>query len=127
MNNNITVPISIGELWDKYSILLIKEKKIIDKIKLNKVKLEIQYLDEIMSKYSFLDNHLFLNLKKINETLWDLEDKIRIKENLKLFDTEFIELARSIYKTNDQRAIIKNEINIVNNSIINEVKEYVDY
>jgi len=123
----INVPVSIGELWDKYTILLIKKEKVKDEKKIIYVLNEIEYLDKLMICYSYKDNNLFLNLQKINLELWDIEDKLRIKEKENIFDNEFIELARSVYYTNDKRAEIKKEINILFNSQIHEVKYYVDY
>ena len=124
---SIKVPISIGELWDKYSILLIKKDKIIDENKLKHVCIEINYLDELMNNYSYKEDELFFNLKDINEKLWDIEDKLRIKELKKDFDEEFIKLARAVYYTNDKRSVIKTEINKKYNSNIYEVKNYVNY
>ena len=124
---SVSIPISIGELWDKYSILLIKREKIINKEKQNIVKHEIELLDSLMNNYSYTDNKFFINLKSVNEKLWEIEDKIRIKEKNHSFDLEFIELARSVYFTNDKRAEIKNAINKTYNSNICEVKEYANY
>lgn len=124
---SVSVPVSIGELWDKYTILLIKTEKIIDIRKLALVKKEITSLQGFMDNYAFQENHFYIELKKINEKLWDIEDKLRIKEADKKFDNEFISLARAVYYTNDERANIKNHINIHYNSTICEVKEYVDY
>ena len=124
---NVTIPVSIGELWDKYTILLIKQNKVTDKIKLNHVNNELKYLNTFMEKYHYKDNKLFIQLKSINEKLWDIEDSIRLKEKKKIFDDEFIELARSVYYTNDERGDIKKEINILFNSVIHEVKNYEKY
>ncbi len=121
------INVSIGELWDKYTILLIKREKISDEVKLEKINNEIKFLDKNMKKYSYQNNELFLELESINKQLWEIEDKIRIKESLELFDYEFIQLARKVYITNDNRAFIKNEINKKFNSDIYEVKEYVEY
>jgi len=124
---SVNVPVSIGELWDKYTILLIKKEKIKDEKKRIHVLNEIEYLTSFMNCYSYKDNNLFLNLQKVNLELWDIEDKLRIKEKENVFDNEFIELARSVYYTNDKRAEIKKEINILFNSQIHEVKDYIDY
>ena len=124
---SLLIPISIGELWDKYSILLIKKKKIKDKYKIIQINLEIEFLNEIIKKYSYEEDSLFLKLIKINEELWEIEDKLRIKENIKSFDDEFIKLARLVYYTNDNRADIKKQINIKFNSIITEIKDYIIY
>jgi len=74
------IPVSIGELWDKYTILLIKKEKIVDKEKLGFVNVELTYLDEFIKNYTYMDNPLFCELKHINNKLWDIEDRLRIKE-----------------------------------------------
>ena len=123
------VHVSIGELIDKFTILLIKQSKINNQEKLDKVSTEIDYLkndvENIKNKYEI--NELFDNLKNINTKLWNIEDNIRIKEKNQEFDSEFIELARSVYFTNDERAHIKNEINKKTESNIFEVKSYENY
>jgi len=124
---SVNVPISIGELWDKYTILLIKKEKVKDEKKIIYILNEIENLETLMTLFSFKNNNLFLNLQKVNLELWDIEDKLRIKEKENIFDNEFIELARSVYYTNDKRAEIKKEINILFNSQFYEVKDYVDY
>lgn len=121
------IHISVGELWDKYTILLIKEKKIKNKEKLELIKLELKLLDENMNKYNYKTNNMFLELQFINEKLWDIEDNIRIKESKKEFDDIFIELARNVYITNDKRAQCKNSINESLGSSIKEVKAYAKY
>jgi hypothetical protein len=124
---NAYICVSIGELWDKYTILLIKKNKVKDQNKLKYIETEINYLQNEMNKYLYEKNKLFLELQNINETLWDIEDKLRIKESSKTFDNEFIELARQVYYTNDKRAEIKNQINIEFNSSIYEIKNYINY
>ena len=124
---SVHIPVSIGELWDKQTILLIKQNKVTDKIKLNHVNNELKYLNTFMEKYDYKDNKLFIQLKSINEKLWDVEDIIRLKEKKKNFDDEFIELARAVYYTNDERGDIKKEINVLFNSVIHEVKNYEKY
>ena len=114
-------------MWDKYTILLIKKQKIDNKDKLKSVDLELELLNAKMNKYKFYDNPLFLELKVINETLWEIEDSIRIKELNKEFDSIFINLARNVYITNDKRCECKNKINDFYGSSIQEIKEYVDY
>ena len=121
------VKISIGELWDKYSILLIKKKYINDSISLKMIDLELNFLNTNMEKYSYINNKMFIDLKKINEQLWIIEDKIRKKELNKEFDNEFIKLARNVYIINDKRAICKKNIDIFFGSSIQEVKLYVKY
>jgi hypothetical protein len=124
---SLSIPISIGELWDKYTILLIKKEKIKDENKLIHINLEINKLDDIINNYSYKENNLFINLININKKLWDIEDKLRVKEKEKKFDNEFIELARSVYYNNDKRAEIKKEINNNFNSLIHEIKDYIKY
>lgn len=120
----ISAPISIGELFDKISILEIKKKKISGN-KLDNIKKEYLLLNQILEEINInLDNKLFQDLKKVNQILWNLEDAIREKERLKVFDQEFINIARDIYKTNDRRSKIKREINILNYSGIFEEKSY---
>ncbi len=121
------VNISIGELWDKYSILLIKQEKIKDENKIEIVKNEICLLNKNMEKYDFLENKLFIELKSVNNKLWEVEDQLRIKEKNQEFDDEFILLARLVYFVNDIRAEIKSKINEEFGSQIMEVKDYVDY
>lgn len=120
------VPISIGELFDKLSILMIKSYKITNSDKLININKEILYLKPIVDKYK-IDEHLFNELININKKLWDIEDNIRRKEYYKEFDNNFIELARSVYINNDIRANIKNNINNIFNSNIIEIKDYFQY
>lgn len=122
--NNCFVPISLGELFDKYSILLIKKERVNNDDKIMCINTEIQFLQPYIDKFN-LDSTLKEEIKKINETLWDIEDKIRIKERKNEFDDEFILLARSVYINNDQRHVIKNKINIFLNSEIKDIKSYV--
>ena len=121
------VYVSIGELWDKYSILLIKQEKIKDENKIEIVKNEICLLNKNMEKYDFLENKLFIELKSVNNKLWEVEDQLRIKEKNQEFDDEFILLARLVYFINDIRSEIKSKINEEFGSQIMEVKDYVDY
>lgn len=120
----ILIPVSIGELVDKLTILEIKQEKINDITKLEKVNKEYCELKKL---YNNLYNDEYNELKQINLKLWDIEDNIRIKEKNKEFDKEFIELARSVYTTNDKRFNIKNIINIKSQSEIYEVKSYEKY
>ena len=120
------VPISIGELFDKYTILKIKQDKITDVEKLGFVETELSYLQPLTEKYE-IDKDLITRLHKINESLWSIEDKLREKEGKKEFDKEFIELARSVYTTNDKRSIVKKIINTKMKSPISEVKSYAKY
>lgn len=122
--NNCFVPISLGELFDKYSILLIKKERVNSNDKLMCINTEIQFLQPYIDKFN-LDSTLKEEIKKINEKLWDIEDNIRIKERKNEFDDEFILLARSVYINNDQRHVIKNKINVFLNSEIKDIKSYV--
>lgn len=122
------VEISIGELVDKVSILDIKLNKIKDKAKIKNIQNEFLLLKKCMIKTGIdLESDEYLRLKKTNQILWDVEDKIRIKEKKQLFDNEFIQIARSIYFENDKRAQIKKEINLKFDSTLVEEKEYIDY
>ena len=122
-------PVSNGELLDKYSILLIKKENIKKQEKIEKVNNEIKCLINYVNKLKdeFDIDNLFDALLNVNKKLWNIEDNIRIKEKKQEFDEEFIQLARSVYFTNDERARIKNEINSNTNSNIFEVKSYEKY
>ena len=96
--------------------------------KMKNVNNEFKSLKVILNNEKLeVDQNLYLKLKKINSSLWKIEDKIRIKESLKEFDEDFIELARSVYKINDERSLIKREINLKYNSGIVEEKSYKKY
>ena len=125
----INTPISLGELVDKISILMIKKKNISDSIKLQHVNKELEFLQKTLKKYISEDkiNEFLLALVNINSKLWDIEDDIRECERKKLFDQSFIDLARSVYFTNDERAKVKNDINKTFGSELVEVKSYEEY
>ena len=125
----INTPISLGELVDKISILMIKKKNISDSIKLQHVNKELEFLQKTLKKYISEDeiNDFLLRLVNINSKLWDIEDDIRECERKKLFDQTFIDLARSVYFTNDERAKVKNDINKTFGSEFVEVKSYEEY
>ena len=125
----INTPISLGELVDKISILMIKKKNISDSIKLEHVAKELEFLQKTLKEYISEDkiNKFVQELVNINSTLWKIEDDIRECERNKLFDQTFIDLARSVYFTNDQRAKIKNDINKNFGSELVEVKSYEEY
>lgn len=127
MTNSIRIPVSIGELWDKYTILQIKLEKIKDASKLVYIQTELDALDKWMNNYEYKNHSLFLQLKQINHSLWNIEDSLREKERKQMFDNEFIDLARSVYYTNDKRAEIKKNINITFHSLFHEVKDYQNY
>ena len=125
----VKTPISLGELIDKISILAIKEKKITDEKKNNLIREELTLLRKILGEATnnnSIDDYLN-QLIDVNSTLWKSEDEIRDCEKNKIFDQKFIELARSIYITNDKRSEIKLEINNKFGSKIVEVKSYKKY
>ena len=125
--DKILAEISAGELIDKITILEIKKEKISNKEKLVEVNKELSSLNETLKK-SINDESKIINfkndLKKINLKLWDIEDGKRSAEKNNKFDEKFIELARSVYKFNDERAKIKLAINNTLGSNIKEVKSY---
>ena len=125
----INVPISLGELVDKISILIVKQKNITDENKLNDVKKELKFLQDTLVKYVTNDeiSNYLSELIKINSKLWIIEDDIRDCERKKEFDEKFIKLARSVYVTNDKRASIKLDINKKFGSELVEVKSYEQY
>ena len=127
---NINTIISVGEFFDKITILEIKKKKIHDQEKLTNVNNELTELRNIEQTYNlenFQLNNLIKKLYNVNLELWDIEDKIRILEKSKSFDSEFIQLARSVYLKNDLRANLKKEINIKSKSNLIEEKSYEKY
>ena len=121
------IEVSIGEIIDKLSILQIKTSFIKDDEKLNNVKKEYDYLYNIVFNEMKIKQSDFSNMVDINQVLWKIEDDIRDKERDKVFDTEFIELARPVYTTNDKRAEIKKEINLKYGSLFVEEKSYSNY
>jgi len=124
------IPISWGELFDKLTILQIKLENLQDKNALKNVKIEYDELFKIYENNFRVDanaKRLLADLKTINKTLWNIEDDIRDKERHKTFDEEFIELARSVYITNDERSRIKRNINNTFGSELIEEKSYSDY
>ena len=119
--------ISNGEILDKFSILIIKQSNIVDKNKLKNIENEINHLKPIFLKILSVDSEielLYNNLKEINEKLWTIEDNIRIKEKLQQFDSGFIDLARKVYMTNDERSKIKKQINLKSKSYLIEEKSH---
>ena len=122
--------ISVGELLDKISILEIKIDMVKNEDKKKEIKKEYDILKKIQIDSVKLDceiNDLFKSLKKVNMTMWEIEDKVRICEKNKDFGQNFIDLARGVYFNNDKRSRIKLEINKKLKSNITEIKEYVDY
>ena len=126
----ILVPVSPGELLDKITILEIKSERMTDEEKLSNVRRELALLNSTWSARVRADDavlRIHSQLKNINEALWEIEDDIRDKERLREFDARFIELARSVYFTNDKRAAAKKELNVHLGSEIVEEKSYQDY
>lgn len=129
----INIPISVGELVDKITILEIKTVMIDDEAKLSEVKNENNQLTKYFKKIfnpSFFKSELFAlkaDLYQTNLNLWRIEDKIRKCERNKDFGEEFVRLARSVYQANDMRFNLKNNINQLTNSDIKEVKSYESY
>lgn len=121
------IEVSIGEIVDKLSILQIKKENITDETKLVNVNKEFIYLYEIVFTKLNVNDDDYLKLLDVNKLLWVIEDDIRDKERSNEFDSEFIELARSVYVTNDKRAEIKKEINIIYGSTFVEEKSYNSY
>tara|TARA_B100001173_G_C15924317_1_gene519939 strand:- start:83 stop:472 length:390 start_codon:yes stop_codon:yes gene_type:complete len=127
----IKIPVSYGELIDKLTILDIKKIKISEQKKLENINKEFNLLEESVFEFKKQNindyNKFYFDLKEINLKLWEIEDQIRVCEKNKSFDKEFIEFARSVYKLNDKRFHIKNEINSRFNSSIAEQKDYEEY
>lgn len=123
------VEVSVGEAIDKYTILEIKQERIMDDKKLVNIAKEKSALLLTLQDYDYLSkfSEEIKQLKNINEKLWEIEDKIRLKELNREFDNDFIELARAVYITNDKRFEIKNKINQICNSSLREEKSYEKY
>jgi hypothetical protein len=127
---DILVPISPGELLDKITILRIKVARIQDAAKLANVKMELQLLEQTWRESGAAAAGLAQEeraLQNVNERLWDIEDRIRDKEARQTFDRDFIELARSVYLCNDERAAIKKRVNVQLGSRLVEEKSYKPY
>jgi Family of unknown function (DUF6165) len=128
--NDVLVPISPGELLDKITILRIKAVRIVDPAKLPHVRLELGLLEKTWSESGYATMNVAADeraLHEVNDRLWDIEDRLRDKEAVKIFDRDFIELARAVYKSNDERAAIKRRINLLLGSRIVEEKSYKPY
>ena len=126
----VNIPVSLGELLDKISILEIKSIKISNESKLTNIKKELSGLKKVLKNLNINFSEikkLYEELYKINLGLWEIEDSIRILEKNKNFEKDFIDLARSVYITNDKRFQVKNEINKLFNSNYVEEKSYEDY
>jgi hypothetical protein len=128
--NSPKIPISWGELFDKITILQIKLENITSKNALENVEQELKKLQSILTQYclkTMETTQLEGELRQINQQLWDIEDQIRGKERNNSFDDEFIQLARSVYITNDERSRIKRKINDMFGSELVEEKSYAEY
>jgi hypothetical protein len=126
----IQTPVSYGELIDKMTILQIKLQEIKDDAKLANVRNELELLDATWKNDKASDTDIAdetARLLAVNQRLWKIEDDIRMKERAQAFDQEFIQLARSVYIENDERAAIKREINVKLGSTLVEEKSYQDY
>ncbi len=123
----VSVPVSVGELLDKVSILRIKLDKFQDEGRRANVKRELDALLEVCDTKGLTHQELEAELVRINSRLWEVEDQLRVLESRKDFGAEFVELARSVYYTNDERAQIKRRLNEHFGSTLVEEKEYVDY
>jgi chromosome segregation ATPase len=127
---NPSIPVSWGELLDKVTILEIKSERLMSETALKNVRHELAQLAPIAAKAEPLHPKiasLKAELKRVNETLWQIEDDIRAKEAKKSFDADFIRLARAVYHNNDQRGRLKQEINALSKSGISEEKQYSRY
>lgn len=127
---NLSAEISVGEFLDKVTILEIKSERIKDAAKLENVHKELNILRQTWQNSPFSQKDIaaeIAELKEINERLWEIEDYIRDKESEGAFDDQFIQLARSVYVTNDERAAVKRRINVKVGSNLVEEKSYADY
>ena len=128
--SNLKIPISLGELIDKITILRIKSNKINSNEAQKNIRSELEKLEHILNTKISINNNLKnfeIKLSKINQTLWDIEDQLRGKEREKKFDKNFISLARMVYYKNDERAKIKRMINKSFGSELIEEKSYTQY
>ncbi len=126
----LLVPISPGELIDKITILEIKSQRMTDPAKLHNVRTELALLNDTWRASPYASTDIgaeWAALREVNGKLWDIEDRIRDKERDQAFDDAFIELARAVYVTNDERAAVKKKINSMLGSTLVEEKSYADY
>jgi hypothetical protein len=128
--SEVLVPVSFGELLDKIAILQIKSERMHDAAKLANVRHELSALEGIWMAHPAAGEDILelrAQLKAVNERLWVIEDDIRAKEQAQAFDDAFVQLARSVYFENDDRARIKKDINLALGSAYVEEKSYQDY
>lgn len=126
----ISTPVSWGELLDKITILMIKSERIADKGKLVNIRRELEELEKTRDEAAVLPETaraVFADLKAVNEKLWVIEDDIRDCERQKDFGATFVELARAVYFTNDERFRLKRELNDIMGSALVEEKSYAAY
>lgn len=126
----VLVPVSAGELLDKLAILRIKLERITDAAKRANVERELALLEAAWRNSPYAGADVAADreaLAEVNARLWDIEDRLRAKERDRVFDAEFIELARSVYRTNDRRAAIKRAVNVKLGSTLREEKSYTEY
>jgi len=126
----LNVPVSVGEVVDKVTILEIKSERIADEAKLANIRAELAQLRPLVSGGVFDSAEvtaLFDGLRAVNGALWDIEDNIRAEEAAGRFGDRFVELARAVYVTNDRRAELKKKINLATGSDLVEEKSYEDY
>lgn len=127
--NALEISVSVGELLDKITILRIKQEKIKDPQKLKNINKELDHLMNVMGQIN-LDSYALERieeLKKVNEELWIVEDKLRHFEREKNFSDDFILLARSVYMKNDRRSVLKRDLNLHLRSPLMEEKSYQNY
>jgi len=130
VSGKVTIPVSCGELIDKITILEVKSENIKDQVKKQNIVRELAMLKELWQSLPHKSGDIETwtsQLRTVNRVLWDIEDEIRLKESRNEFDNGFIELARSVYINNDERAAIKYKINSALGSDIVEEKFYSDY
>jgi len=126
----ITTQASLGEVLDKISILDLKQEKLEKPEALANVSRELEVLQSALSSSQMgesMSHPLYNALADVNRQLWDVEDDLREMEAKQIFDLNFVELARSVYRLNDQRAAIKRELNILYGSTLVEEKSYKSY
>jgi hypothetical protein len=121
---SVSIEVSIGELYDKYSILEIKLEKIENLEKRMWIQKEYDLLAPFIQAHP-ISSELQRNLKRVNTELWEIEELLRKKEMNAEFDHDFIVFARNVYIFNDERSIIKQQINIETKSSLREIKSYV--
>jgi hypothetical protein len=124
---SLLVPVSVGELFDKITILQIKTERITNLEALRNIDKELRALENICNKLINIDPDLIAQLKLVNTEIWEVEDELRLFEKEQLFDNRFVNMARSVYMFNDKRAAIKKKINNMYNSEIKEEKSYSTY